>query len=691
MVSASRLGSTPALLLLLLLLLFLFACSVAQGHSDVDDDSPVLFYGVPPPSDDDDGPPLSSAPSPAIPVKSEFDFDLHVDVSKGGKLGLQLSSDLIVLSFSPNSWAYDPGGVRSGDQLVSIDGVACLGLRLQSATKSISKARVLTFRPRESGKHREALNAHSPLQLKEAHVETIMGHMDLLEGHLDLYSVPVTVALFSSLVQKDCVPRQILLAEPPSLCVLPTPLPPDLLKRFDGATVLATRGDCSYSAKALNALSLGARTLVVSNVDNSRSVEMPIDPAYLKGRIGIPAVMIGGADGRKIEATLRANKQGSVRARLAIDAKCLKEDAAFHRKHDEGYEAERREQTKRERAAVEESASRVNAKGVRTPKGDEQAKATLPTPTQRQQRDKKGADKTKKDEARQGQGQESDPFAWQYAPSAKDVKAMFGGEIVIKDDESKVEFLAMTDVQEWLPDGAELDVVVVEREVGCKPKKKEEEKKEKRAGRQKKKAAATDSLADKYFAVIFPTGGCTVAEQIRGAEELDAAAVIIWRGTSEGGDAGSVVLRDLKGAEELTRAGSEVKGVIVSEASAQRVLEAWAATKVPGPAVLSVKVLVNNAVSDDWQDLSNLLRISEWPRDQALRQRLFLRLSKTYDERRWPDRYRVLKWTFEAAELYWREREESEVKQRELQETSKDELDCRESAQRREPFRNDEL
>ena len=91
--------------------------------------------------------------SHANPEHVVYDFDVHLPDHKKRVLGINLSTDLHVLSFEVTKgsypWIHTVGGVREGDRVVFIDGKDFTKKDLKQAERALRRAKVLTVRPRE--------------------------------------------------------------------------------------------------------------------------------------------------------------------------------------------------------------------------------------------------------------------------------------------------------------------------------------------------------------------------------------------------------------------------------------------------------------------------------------------------------------------------------------------------------------
>jgi len=72
-----------------------------------------------------------------------------------------------------------------------------------------------------------------------------------------------------------------------------------------GAAVLAWRGNCSFAAKAAAATAAGAVALIVANTGPGGPVRMA-DDAGGGGTVGVPALGVGAASGRALQAAAAA-------------------------------------------------------------------------------------------------------------------------------------------------------------------------------------------------------------------------------------------------------------------------------------------------------------------------------------------------------------------------------------------------
>ena len=88
------------------------------------------------------------------PDHERYDFDVHLPDHKKRVLGINLSTDLHVLSFEVDRgsypWIHTVGGVREGDRIVFIDGRDFTKKDLKQAYRALRRAKVLTIRPREN-------------------------------------------------------------------------------------------------------------------------------------------------------------------------------------------------------------------------------------------------------------------------------------------------------------------------------------------------------------------------------------------------------------------------------------------------------------------------------------------------------------------------------------------------------------
>ena len=271
---------------------------------------------------------------------SLYDVYLQQDRHNPKPLGCVLSNDLVVLSFETNRegdhpWLFSEAGVREGDRIVAVDGLAVS--QLSDAKGLIRTSMKLTFKEREGD-----LGGERDKQLHESYEESIKrhikyehndGHIDLMDGHLVLSSVVVTVAEFSA-TTKDCFPRKIVLAEPADFC-----FPSSSGHRgggfgggsdndesggngklFQDSFVLVTRGGCSFAQKSLNVFELGGTGVIVINHEKDKRLVMPTDPQLLSKIMEIPVVMVRSLWLRSLLVVVTGcgNDEGSYRSNFLL-------------------------------------------------------------------------------------------------------------------------------------------------------------------------------------------------------------------------------------------------------------------------------------------------------------------------------------------------------------------------------------
>ncbi|GMH51715.1 hypothetical protein TL16_g01069 [Triparma laevis f. inornata] len=534
-----------------------------------------------------------------------YDFDVHLPDHKKRVLGINISTDLHVLSFEVTKgsypWIHETGGVREGDRIVFVDGKDVTSKDLKTVLRALKRAKVLTIRPREN-KPREISNQFTPKMLKELHVETNEGHMDVMRGHLVLFSVPVMIADFSGPPEK-CNPKRLIWANPRNGCMEVDDVD---YGDFENAYVVAMRGDCSFSVKGAIAESMNAAGLIIVNQDERR-VEMPIDTQLLSGNLKIPVVMVTLGDGKEMKRS-ESLEMSRISARLAITSECLKSDAAWHKKYNEEYIQELEETKKEQRANVNKMRAETNSKGERSEHFEEDQNKHLLD----------GVEATEFFTKR-------DNIDVQEAAEERHRNKIDSGELTLSADGADLWSLEYETVNigGYLPPSSEsLEVSVIKMEylLTCD--------------------TPNEALIHKFTKRKRHPRALVFDENHMDGVPMSAERALMKLDVQMHMDSElAEVLKQLKGA--LVTVSSRGAKTLASETSDH------------GLASHFVRFDVDNFVKMSWNDIRRLEEVEAWPHDARQRKRMLKKLLKTNNFERWPERTEAIQFYFEEAERVW--------------------------------------
>jgi len=526
-------------------------------------------------------------------------------------LGLRLDSTLRVTGFHRSDSEKGPaeasGWVRKGDVLVAVSEAAVAGLNLPEVGRRIAKADLpkrLRFRDPHGG-NREA--EVRELRQRPGGVEGVTGRLVMSRNGIEELSLRFVQAEFGG--RTGCWEAPVVWASPVEAC-----------GAFKNAAavmdsiVIAQRGLCPFSAKATNAEQYAARGIVIVNADDEAMV-MPRDPSS-GDDVSLPVVSIGSADGKRL---LRAVMQGGDVSELAMRVKHSQEARGPASAAPSGDDAD---------AEVPEALLRPQPHTMLRLLVDGQyCGPVIAAPG-----GLGGGDEEQGDEDAAGA---ADDAPARLALPAGQLSLVLGGTVEATADGGAAEaWVAVRDgagpveaeylLAEYAPSApaGSFRVVVSDPPSGCA-------------------VMLTNAAEVRGSAVLMDRGLCSFGAKLAAARAAGAALVVAVN--TEPGLA-AVASKAAQTAEE-DGAGAVPPAVTITRGAGRRIRAALGAGEEVMARLDGVRGLEGR-----WEELTDMLEHTRWPRNARTRRKLFYRMSKSHH----PDKPGGSQDRFELLGYAWR-------------------------------------
>ena len=212
----------------------------------------------------------------------------NVEFFSHDPLGIRFDERLHIVSFSRINGKMGQGEIKGwlkpGDSLVAVNGEEIEGLPVMDVVKMIHEAdipKLLTFKAPNSENRTEIM---MNLLYGTNRIDGSTGTLEIAKDDRHIHSFPYVKALFGG--PTFCKRAPLVVSDPPHGC--------SVYKNAEEAidtVVLAHRGTCSFSDKALIAQAQGALALVIVN-DFGEAFRMPLTEEEEQD-IDLPVVMVG--------------------------------------------------------------------------------------------------------------------------------------------------------------------------------------------------------------------------------------------------------------------------------------------------------------------------------------------------------------------------------------------------------------